>query len=217
MTGTGEGRDGMARRSGRRSAGPAARDRYGLRGPVLRTLLLLTALLLGALPPPAGERGAVPSLPAAGTARPAAAAYAPGDALVPDSGPGTGAAGPHTASGPRELRCPRHLRTGPDRAAPAAPGTRAHPLARPAPPHAVPFTGGPRAAPVVRHPAPSPRSGPGAGPEQTYHPPAGPPPAAVLPVPPYTGPRPPRIRAASAGAPGFAALPPARAPPSSGS
>ncbi|GAA3195030.1 MULTISPECIES: hypothetical protein [Streptomyces] len=220
----------MTRRNGRRPD-PAARD---LRGPVLRTLLLLTALLLGALPPPTGERAALPPLPATSTVRPADAGYAPG--AVPagaasrpgaasgsraTSGPGV-ASGPRAASGPDAASGPRATSATEATTEPHAPAAPSVPAAQPAPPHpeaphAARFTGGLRAAPHVRCPAPVLRAGPGAGPEQTYHPLSGTPPAAVLPVPPYTGPRPPRIRAAFAGAPGFAALPPARAPPSSGS
>ncbi|MEU3711293.1 hypothetical protein [Streptomyces catenulae] len=192
----------MTRRSGRRPSGTVTGDRHALRGPVLRTLLLLTALLLGALPPPMGERAAAPATAAASPVRAAGAAYAPGDTVPQAPGTGTGASAPARSD--------------------ASPDTSPNPAAHPAPPrseapYAVLVTGGLRIAPAVRHPAPLLRSGPGAGPEQTYHPLAGTPPAAVLPLPPYTGPRPPRIRAAATGAPGFAALPPARAPPSSGS
>ncbi|MFD9814963.1 hypothetical protein [Streptomyces sp. NPDC059080] len=213
----------MTRRSARRP-GPAARD---LRGPVLRTLLLLTALLLGSLPPPAGERGAVPSGHVASAVRLASTAYAPGNALAPAASSTSGAASGPRAPSAAEAASEPHAASAPDApSVPSAPDAPSEPGARPVPPpspphseapHAAPFVGGFRTAPVVRCPAPVLRTGPGAGPEQTYHPVSGTPPAAVLPVPPYTGPRPPRIRGASDGVRGYAALHPARAPPSSGS
>lgn len=169
----------------------------------------------------------MPSAHAASAVRPASTAYAPGNALAPGvastsdaaSGPpATSAtdagAEPHAASAPYAASAP-HVPSAPD--VPSEPGAR--PVPPPSPPHseaphAAPFVGGFRTAPAVRCPAPVLRTGPGAGPEQTYHPVSGTPPAAVPPVPPYTGPRPPRIRAASGGALGTPrSLRPAPRPP----